>query len=572
MHDLDAGVLGSVTPYMVAELHVNGLQFQRLGCMGDGRCLLATFYSSMGVTYSDLSVQQRREQYDIHRAVLHAQWLLMGTPENAAAKAKYQAMLFDVGNSGADYDELQPPEHRLLACNAPARVEYRQNVVWNKLGQHLSAPDMSLGWDTLAWLATEHKVNVILYVHYTERVVLGQGTRAAKERWAKAKKDRQVAAAKKRMRPYDPMPGSWCETNRATSTRVIPARLVPSWPIIVLFQRTEADRETWVEHSTDKNGKVWDTEEAKVTGGKGHYESVVLKDNSAPTAPTGFFQAEHAPTEKAHQHLVAIAQRYLAGKASAAASAAMAVQYDKKARIHRFNLFDAVAVRVAGFKPRSGAVAGSLPGVIVGIVDREAGSGKTRVSHQLYTVWCPHGVLSDAFPVDRLTSLSINLFEELKSFRDSTLTTAERLPPTDSGWSSPLTGTAAAYPKISVVNAWKAHNKKFKQAAVDQSRKRTTEARVSAVAADRLNAFALSAISNQPAPVLSQNSVGSSGRTRGSHIVQILYQSGSRYFVQYSEPEGNPETGWVGVKRMDTQAEYMEIVLAFRVLRRRVQR
>ena len=108
---------------------------------------------------------------------------------------------------------------------------------------------------------------------------------------------------------------------------------------------------------------------------------------------------------------------------------------------------------------------------------------------------------------------------------------------------------------------------------MDQSRKRTMDARVSAVAADtanavaladRLSAFALSHLSNQPVPV-SQSSVASSnGRTKGSDIVEILYQSGNRYRVRYGEPVGNPEQGWIGVNRMDTQAEYMEIVLAFR--------
>ena len=82
--------------------------------------------------------------------------------------------------------------------------------------------------------------------------------------------------------------------------------------------------------------------------------------------------------------------------------------------------------------------------------------------------------------------------------------------------------------------------------------------------ADRLNAFNLFSLSNQPAPKRSQRSLVSSGRTKGSNIVKILYQSGNRYRVKYSEPVGNPEKGWAAVQRMDTQAEYKDIVLAFR--------
>ena len=90
-----------------------------------------------------------------------------------------------------------------------------------------------------------------------------------------------------------------------------------------------------------------------------------------------------------------------------------------------------VAVRVPGFKPRSGAVACSLPGIVIAIIEREAGSGKTRVLHQLYNVWCPHGVLSERFPVDKLTPLSLNSFQQLKDFVDTKLTAAERLPSSD---------------------------------------------------------------------------------------------------------------------------------------------
>ena len=85
---------------------------------------------------------------------------------------------------------------------------------------------------------------------------------------------------------------------------------------------------------------------------------------------------------------------------------------------------------------------------------------------------------------------------------DTKLTAAERLP------SSKLVLSTHWHcgdvPQIWVANAWKAHNKKFEQAAVDQSCKRAMDARLSAVAADTSNAVVVATVCGTVSPWVTQ--------------------------------------------------------------------
>ena len=267
-----------------------------------------------------------------------------------------------------------------------------------------------------------------------------------------------------------------------------------------------------------------------------------------------------------YHHCLTLAQRYMAGVNQQAASDNMAAQYDRKQKLHQFNLLDAVGVRVPGRNPRKGDTSHNVPGLVIGITDREVGSA-TKVTHKMYTVWCAQGVLSQPVKLDKLVPLSINNFPELLDFRDRMLTPAERLLPTDTGWQSPLLGTASKLRKVEISKAWKQQLSGYTQRTNNQRRQRATDARTAAVAADTALQLAradqrrvtsLATVSNQPAPARPT-------ATRGSYITKILGTVGTaKYRVQWSEPEGNPAVDTVSRNWLDTRAEYVDVVLTFR--------
>ena len=264
-------------------------------------------------------------------------------------------------------------------------------------------------------------------------------------------------------------------------------------------------------------------------------------------------------------HLLILGKRLSAASSNAVSTKKMAADYDASSKVHHFNQLDAVAVRIPGKKPRSGDGTNSLPGLVVGIYEKNSGERTPKVVHRMYTVWCPYGVLSESLPVDRLNKLSINSFTELLTFRDETLTDAERLPRSDPNWRSPMTGTALNCPKISLKHAWAAHPLKYTQPATKQSRNRSTGTRPAATAADTAMAIAkvdhragvsLSTVSNQAVPQPAPN-------PSASRIVEILDHNKTQYKVRYSQPVGNPEEGSVGQAWLNKRAEYADVVNAY---------
>jgi len=184
-------------------------------------------------------------------------------------------------------------------------------------------------------------------------------------------------------------------------------------------------------------------------------------------------------------------------------------------------------------------------------------------------VWTQHGVLTPPLPVEMVTALSINNFNELLEFRDRTLTEAERLPADDVNWQSPLTGTAATYNKVSVSTAWQAQLNSFKQAPADMSRQRNTAERITAVAADvalgvamadRVKGLSLSSVTNRAAAHKKTGQVAPTA----SRIVAILSQHGDRYKVRWSQPEGNPEVTKEKVSWLDQHADYALLAQQFK--------
>jgi hypothetical protein len=474
---------------------------------------------------------------------------------DASDTALHRDLIFEVGNSGRDH--ASPPTASIADNNTGARLEAAREEAWNQLGADFADPTKSLGWDALAWLANKNKCNVILFVSHTQTQDLGAGTKAAAEKWAEAIAVGRDAERREYMwRKRNG--GRWLEHTGDTTTRLIPERVKPDWPFIVLYQRSSIYWKT-----TMRDGKeVCDT-----TGGSGHYEAVVVDNPATPNTNLGLFCTGSKNTGKEYEHLLSLANRTLATLYSSTASAAMEAHYNSSSKIHRYKLLDAVGVRVVGQHPRKGAEQNNLPGVVIGIHEKQVGSSKKKVTHQLYTVWCPDGVLSQPCKVDQLTTLSINSFPELLAFSDKTLTPEERLPADDPKWQSPMDGTVKKkYTKITIAKAWEAHRAKFKQRTVDQSRKRKTAAREAATAADTAiaatradtrAALSLATVTNRPASQPARS-------TSPSRIVEIINEKKNTYEVVWSQPVGNPTVSRVSKNHMNTQAEYVDIVLAWR--------
>lgn len=315
----------------------------------------------------------------------------------------------------------------------------------------------------------------------------------------------------------------------------------------------------WVRSRGKKEDKV------VTTGGGGHYE-VVVAANTTPRAQhpwTGFFNSTAQP--EAYTHLHSLGQRIIAGLNNARSSASMAADHDASAKVHTFNLLDAVAVRVPGRKRRSGDGLNSLPGLVVGIHEHDQGQQSQKVVHKLYTVWCAYGVLAGKLSVDMLNKLTINNFPHLLNFRDKKLSDSERLASSDPDWLSPLNGTLRKCTRIPLKDAWEKHRLSYTQRTQKMGRNRNTVTRPAADAAgtaiaagqvDRNSALSLSTVTSQPASQPARS-------TSPSRIVEIVGHTSSKYKVVYSQPKGNPERGEVTRKWLDKQADHIDLVVSY---------
>ena len=271
-----------------------------------------------------------------------------------------------------------------------------------------------------------------------------------------------------------------------TTKWLLPWFLMQDSPFIVLYQRTYTNQQLRMEGDPP-------TQVTRTDGSTGHFEAIVRRTRSAAGVLeySGVFRPG-GDTATEYGVIRLIADRLMAERNSEKASMEMAVYHDAKSSRTKYALLDAVGVRVPGRNARKGDGPNSLPGVVIGIYRQEAGACTARVVHQLYTVWCEYGVLSQMMKVDKLVTLTINGYPQLLHFRDETLTAAERLPEGSPGHQQPLTGTAAGIPKITVEAAWKAHLRRRRQRTEDQSRQRTVSTRQAADAADTAIAPTLS--------------------------------------------------------------------------------
>jgi hypothetical protein len=261
-----------------------------------------------------------------------------------------------------------------------------------------------------------------------------------------------------------------------------------------------------------------------------------------------------------------VAYRLEAYQNSQAASQRMANDHDSKAKPTVYQHLDAVGVRIPGRNPRKGNTHHSLPCLVVDVEEKRVRAGTRTVVHRLYTVWCPHGLLKDKVKVDKLVTLSINNFPALLHLRDERLTAMQRLASSDPNWQPPL-HTLGDVPRITLKRAWERHRAAFKQRTEDQSRHRSVPTRTSADAAatsiaagkaDARAALSLHTITNQPVPLRD------GGSRSPSRIVRILHENKTQYKVLWSQPKGSPAVTREARRWLDSQAEYIDVVLAWR--------
>jgi transposase InsO family protein len=538
------GKPGPLNKYMADHLNV-GCHLVRLGGEGGGRCAISAFYNAVEpMAYINLTPAQRRGAYDEIRQQLRGLWEQLSTDKRKTSVAKQrrlQRMVFELGNSGSSPDD---------AISRPTTPE----AAWAQLGADLTEATKSLGWDALALMATERQVNMLLFCCLEQVHDYASGTPQAVQHWASASDADKAAqlASTGRKRPG----GRWLQQEGGTSQVLLTPFVVCDRPWVVLYQRNH------MQWALRKQGDQVVTE----TDGGGHFEAVVKAWTTATGDEryTGLFE-QGGDTESEFRQVQTLANRLEAMHNSEAASQRMAADYDNKHKPHKYKELDSVGVRIPGRNPRKGNTPNSLPGLVIKVDTYTVGTGKTA-SHQLYTVWTPQGVLSAKLTVDKLKPLSINSFPELLAFRDETLTAAERLPPDDPSYQSPLLGTASKERRVTLANAWTKHRATFEQRTVDMSRQRKVPARTTANAADtaiqvaradRRKGYSLGSLSNQPASQPAH-------QTRGSKIVRILSANKTQYTVQWSEPEGAPAISKQSIAWLDKQAEYIDVVNAWR--------
>ena len=553
--DLAPGEPGQLNKATAEELNV-GCHFIRLGGEGGGRCAISAFTNALDpMACLNLTSAQRRQCYDKTRQELHTMWQNLELdirPVSRQKREQLREMIYHIGMGGRD-DE------------APAAGEQGREEAWAQLGDDLGIATKSLGTEALALMGHHFRVNVLLFICSTQSQQYGAGVPQALERWRAATPEQREQQLQDTGRAGKQPGGKWLENTTGTTFDVVPHFIVADLPWVVLYQRTLTCWKHRQVRSGPERGKV----EVDTDPGTGHFEAIVKRTFSASGAVeyTGTYRmGDHTSFE--YDRVLLLARRIQAYWSSQEASQRMAVYYDAKHKVHMYELLDAVGVLVPGTNPRKGDTRHSVPGLVIGIKRKTMSAGSKRVVHQMYTVWCPHGVLSQKIKVDRLVSISINSFPELLIFRDETLSAEERLPPDDPNWRSPLRGTARSVPKVTINRAWKKQRgpTRMTQRTVDQSRKRKVNTRAAGDAAsvalaagqaDGRSALSLASLTNQPVPHHRSDSP--------SRIARILSvnAAGTVYTVEWTQPASNPERTRERVGWLHSQQSYVSVVEAW---------
>ena len=548
MHDLAPGVSGPVNQFIADNLNV-GCHFVRLGGEGAGRCALSAFYNALyPMEYLHLSSAQRLKRFDDKRKQLRTMWETLNADQRAPSRKKrrdLRQLVADVVFSGNEY---------AMAARTP---EERQQTAWTQLGVDLNRSNVSLGPETIALLAQEHSVNVLMFLSHSEVRDFGARTKQAVDHWRKANEQELRDQLRLRMGKEGGEGCRWMTVESDSSMHLVPSHITQDRPWVVIYQRTTA---MWKVRLRDG------TQITETVPANGHFEAVVKRTivDGAPVYAGVYSMGGDTATE--YDQVLLVANRLDAYHNQQASSERTAADYDAKAQLTVYQHLDAVGLRIPGKHPRKGNTHHSLPCLVVDVDSRAVSAGTRTVVHSLYTLWCPHGVLTDKVGVDKLVNMSINNFPALLQLRDERLTARQRLAVSDLNWQPPLDALVDE-PRITVKNAWEQHRAAYKQRTEDQSRHRLVPTRAAAdaaatsIAAGKADARAVlswQSVTNQLVPLRD------SGATSPSRIVRILHANKNQYKVLWSQPEGNPAVTREARSWLDSQAEYMDVVNAWR--------
>lgn len=247
---------------------------------------------------------------------------------------------------------------------------------------------------------------------------------------------------------------------------------------------------------------------------------------------TGRLVGEFPESHHAYLLLVSICNKVLAEHNTESASNRMAMDYNAKASVVEYKLFDIVGVSYKTGSMRHGKAPDCIPGLIILITDKQTGSGAAKATHHFYTILTEYGVLKERYQVGQLSPLTLNNYPALATMKAEQFTDAEQESSTHPHW------TAVDITRFTPISSKDAHEQMLageKQATVDQSRKRRVPTRAAANAAE--TSIMASQASKRSAPSvadLSNQPAARPSRTEKNVIVEVICKHRGGYKVRYS--------------------------------------
>ena len=295
----------------------------------------------------------------------------------------------------------------------------------------------------------------------------------------------------------------------STELVLAPAFFDDSLPCIVLLHRSTV---THVHRFGERD---------RVDSGGGHYE--VLYCSEQDGSRTSLIPPSHA----AHALLRRIARDRLSERTMTAARDAMVKWHDRDVHVREFKEGEAVGVRtninerVKRAKKRG---VNNLPGLIVEVVNRG------QANHSLYRCLTEYGLIDHALKASDLVDITEGNHPELYTCLRAQLAAAKSRNDT----------IRTAFPRLTIQAALMASLEERMPAPNRPRREQPPRDPVAAAAA------------------------GASARTARQHMVKIVQERNNRYLVQWSLPEAAPERAWEPKTKMDTRAEWKNLVLDWR--------
>jgi hypothetical protein len=288
---------------------------------------------------------------------------------------------------------------------------------------------------------------------------------------------------------------------------LIPSRIDDSLPCVVILHRS---------HVTLVTGE--DLHEEEEHSG-GHYE--VLYVLEANCRRTSRIPLDHP----AHALLRRIGRDRVAEMVMTNSRQKMEEQYNRNIHVREFKEGEAVGLRTNSIrKGRSKPLrAHNIPALIVGVISR----GGNR--HLLYRCLTAYGLIKSSQQASDLVDISEGNHQEVyNQLRGLFAELKESKEKIDKAW-----------PRVSVDEA-RAGSLLLHRTPPSPPPRRQQPPRVDPAAA---------AVANEVAKAATQ------------HMVRILRERGTQYQIEWSQPESNPERSWESKRKIDTRAEYKDMVL-----------